>query len=205
MTPAVLDIIEAAAAHYGVTPAEMLKRGHSRTKTRARFAAWKVLRTRHGWSFTEIGDEFNRDHSTIINGCRRADPAAVASIVRGLSVAGSPEPRGARFATPAEAARELGLQGPDLAHAANGALPDGAGVPRSGVHDQVVPRVRAHGGPAIPFSGDRTVEEVATAARRRPRGGGDQGIENEFGSLGLRALAGVGREMLVKMVKGAAR
>lgn len=38
----------------------------------ARFALYKALRMR-GWSYPEIGRKFGRDHSTIINGVRRAE------------------------------------------------------------------------------------------------------------------------------------
>lgn len=73
--------ISAAARYYGITPQEVVSRTQTRTPTKARQAAFAALHQIYGWSKCEIGRHFGRDHTTVISGIPKADPAAVAYII----------------------------------------------------------------------------------------------------------------------------
>lgn len=72
--PTIAAIQRHAAAHYGVTVADLLSRRTPRKATHARHVAmWLCYRhTRHAAS--TIGRHFgNRDHTTVLSACKRLD------------------------------------------------------------------------------------------------------------------------------------
>lgn len=56
---------------FGVHERDITGSARFRFVLNARFAVVKALHMR-GWSYTEIGRLLDRDHSTIINACRKA-------------------------------------------------------------------------------------------------------------------------------------
>lgn len=66
MRPAVLAIVEEVAEHYGVFVFEVLSRDRHKTVARARNMAMWTARNRLGMSYTELGREFSRDHTTVV-------------------------------------------------------------------------------------------------------------------------------------------
>lgn len=68
------EIITVACRYFGFSE-KMLRCGRkSRTVARARHVAWYLVRERLGWSYDEIGDLFDRDHTTVISGIGNVDP-----------------------------------------------------------------------------------------------------------------------------------
>lgn len=61
---------EIAAKRYGVSVEDVLGPSKEKHFVEARRYAWKMAR-RSGWSLTEIGRAFNRDHTTILVGLRK--------------------------------------------------------------------------------------------------------------------------------------
>lgn len=70
--PRVRDIASAAARSLNVTPEEFMSPTRRRRLAWARFIVWKKAHEA-GRSYPEIGREFNRHHTTIMQGIRRAD------------------------------------------------------------------------------------------------------------------------------------
>jgi chromosomal replication initiator protein len=66
------DVIDAAIALFGVTR-EVLTTDKTRraAPARARLIAWYVAHERLGFSYPEIGDAFDRDHTSVLGGVRR--------------------------------------------------------------------------------------------------------------------------------------
>jgi chromosomal replication initiation ATPase DnaA len=78
MSPRARALIAQVAHDYGLTYDDLTGRDTSRTVTRARFVAMakvRQLERENGepvFSYPQIGRMFGRDHSTAINGVRRA-------------------------------------------------------------------------------------------------------------------------------------
>lgn len=66
------DFIAAAADMFRVSPEALISYEKPKALMPARFALYKALRLR-GWSYPQIGQTLNRDHSSVIYGVRRAD------------------------------------------------------------------------------------------------------------------------------------
>ena len=68
-----MDVVKAAARAGGVRPKDLIGRGQTRPLTRARQLAMHLLRESHpGISLHAIGVLLDRDHTTVLYGCRRA-------------------------------------------------------------------------------------------------------------------------------------
>ncbi len=68
-----MDVVKAAARAGGVRPKDLIGRGQTRPLTRARQLAMHLLREmRPGVSLHAIGVLLDRDHTTVLYGCRRA-------------------------------------------------------------------------------------------------------------------------------------
>jgi chromosomal replication initiation ATPase DnaA len=68
-------IIEAVAEASGVSVDIILGKRRYVRAARARHVAMWAVRERMGWSYPRIGRVFNRDQSTVRNGCRRVSAA----------------------------------------------------------------------------------------------------------------------------------
>ena len=79
------DIIKAAATLADCSVSEMVGPTRVASIARVRQAAFLVARETMGLSYPRIGYWFNRDHTTIIFGCRNADPK-IAGAVLALAV-----------------------------------------------------------------------------------------------------------------------
>ena len=73
---------------YGITE-DTLNESRVQHVTEARKALWLHLRNTCGASFPELGQLYYRDHTTILHGCRTANPELVAQI--GRHVQGNPD------------------------------------------------------------------------------------------------------------------
>ncbi len=60
------DILNAVCKQYGYTIKELVSRKQQKTLVEARHIAMYICRMHLGMSYNEIGDIFNRDHSTIV-------------------------------------------------------------------------------------------------------------------------------------------
>ena len=67
------QIIAATAAQFGYTVEDLTGPDKSRAVSLARAVAMYAVRQITKLSYPAIGEVFNRDHSTIINGCRRVE------------------------------------------------------------------------------------------------------------------------------------
>ena len=69
-----MDVVEAVARAGGVRPKDLIGRGRTRALTRARQLAMHILHEIHpGISLHAIGYLLDRDHTTVLYGCRRAE------------------------------------------------------------------------------------------------------------------------------------
>ncbi len=60
------DILNAVCEQYGYTIKELISRKRQKTLVESRHVAMYMCRRYIGMSYNEIGDIFNRDHSTIV-------------------------------------------------------------------------------------------------------------------------------------------
>lgn len=66
-------IIGLCAKEFGVHIDELSGHRRPRNLTRARFAAWDLLRRHTGLSYPQIGQRFGgRDHTTVLHGVRKS-------------------------------------------------------------------------------------------------------------------------------------
>ena len=72
-SPDVAAILDTAAGLHGVRAEALLGRGRTKAVTRARRQAMAEIRDRYGWSLSEIGRLFGRDHTTVMYHLREAD------------------------------------------------------------------------------------------------------------------------------------
>jgi chromosomal replication initiator protein len=70
MTVAIDKIIAASARHFGVATTEILGASRFQTIAMARHVAMYLSRETRA-SFPEIGRAFGRDHTTVMNACRK--------------------------------------------------------------------------------------------------------------------------------------
>ncbi len=69
-----MDVVDAVAHAGGVRPKDLIGRGQTRPLTRARQLAMHLLHEIHpGVSLHAIGFLLDRDHTTVLYGCRRAE------------------------------------------------------------------------------------------------------------------------------------
>lgn len=73
MRPA--DIVCLVAADHGLTSADLYGRSRTRRVVAARQAAMLAVRRQTDMSLSEIGRLFDRDHTTVLHGIRRAEQA----------------------------------------------------------------------------------------------------------------------------------
>lgn len=64
-------VIARVAAEYGVTPEDIMGRGHGRQFVAARHAAYYAVKVATGANLPRLGRIFDRDHSSIIHGLRK--------------------------------------------------------------------------------------------------------------------------------------
>tara|TARA_R110000824_G_scaffold3139_3_gene14510 strand:+ start:2116 stop:2568 length:453 start_codon:yes stop_codon:yes gene_type:complete len=62
------ELLEACAEANKTNVKSMIGKGRRRFNVEARQMAYSILRN-SGWYFTEIGEAFDRNHASIINGC----------------------------------------------------------------------------------------------------------------------------------------
>jgi len=67
MLRAIMPAVMEASEVFGVPPESVLGRDQHQSVVRARFLAMSVCRERYGWSTTEIGRAFGRDHTTVVH------------------------------------------------------------------------------------------------------------------------------------------
>lgn len=82
-------VVAAVAAEYGVDPSEVLGRSRVKSLATARNVAMFLTRECFDhFSYPEIGRQFDRDHTTVMSGCRRValrlktDPRLAARVAR---------------------------------------------------------------------------------------------------------------------------
>lgn len=68
-----IRLIATVAQEHGVSPAELLGTSRHRHIITAKQAAMLAVRERMGLSYPVIGELFNRDHTTVLHGCLRAE------------------------------------------------------------------------------------------------------------------------------------
>ena len=61
------EILNAVCEHYGYTIKQLISRKRQKTLVEARHIAIYMCRSYINMSYNEIGDIFNRDHSTIVH------------------------------------------------------------------------------------------------------------------------------------------
>ena len=66
------DLVMRAGIATGLPPSRIYSSSKVRRLVRIRWAIWHTLRTRHAWTFTEIGEEFGCDHSNVVHGVNKA-------------------------------------------------------------------------------------------------------------------------------------
>jgi len=81
-----LRIVEHVADYFGVQPADIRGACREQRYARPRFVAWALIRERLRFPYPRIARLFNRDHSSIIHGVRRADRAHVEAINQRLDI-----------------------------------------------------------------------------------------------------------------------
>ena len=57
--------------YYHLKQGVLLKRTRIKTVAHARIVAMYIMRKLYNYSFMEIGDYFNRDHSTVVKNCKK--------------------------------------------------------------------------------------------------------------------------------------
>lgn len=77
----VRKILTVAAQSIGIDVQALIAVNRRASVARARLIAMMIARERTGFSLPELGSFFNRDHSTILCGVRRAQKAVVSDTV----------------------------------------------------------------------------------------------------------------------------
>lgn len=67
-----LELVDAVCRKHHVTRAEVCGKLRTPHVCRARFEIWLRLAEDHGWSSVTIGVLWDRDHSTVLSGIKRA-------------------------------------------------------------------------------------------------------------------------------------
>lgn len=70
-------VIQAVTKHYGVTDSEMRSRRQYKRVTQARHMCWSLLRLRLGLSWSDIGDRYDRDHTTVLTAVKKLNRASM--------------------------------------------------------------------------------------------------------------------------------
>lgn len=71
-------ILEDCADSTGLKVSQLLGRSRVKRIAHARQDCWRMIRDRLEWSYPKIGGKFGRDHSTVIEGVRKAKKRAEA-------------------------------------------------------------------------------------------------------------------------------
>ncbi len=71
--PSVARIIQGVSEFYELEPGDILGRRKTRVIARARLVSYWLARKLTGRSYPELGDDFGRDHTTVMIGCNRID------------------------------------------------------------------------------------------------------------------------------------
>ncbi len=79
------EVIAAASALFNVPTTELTSRNRRRRAVAARYACMTVLRNEHHLSLLEIGDWFDRDHTTVLYGLRNAPADMVQRLTDNLA------------------------------------------------------------------------------------------------------------------------
>lgn len=75
------ELVRRVAVVYSVDVDELLSTTRKAHVVAARNLAFAGLRFGFGWSFPRIADYFAKDHTTVMHGLKRADPAMVESVM----------------------------------------------------------------------------------------------------------------------------
>jgi chromosomal replication initiation ATPase DnaA len=70
-TANVWQLIESICAAYKVSPFAVTSRNRRKRVSEARQEIWRILKA-DGMSYPELGELFNRDHTTIVHGVQQA-------------------------------------------------------------------------------------------------------------------------------------
>lgn len=65
-------VIRVVARYYSITPEDILSRDRTKSATIARGTAMYVARLAGDFSYTEIGDAFKREHTTVMSAIKRS-------------------------------------------------------------------------------------------------------------------------------------
>jgi hypothetical protein len=65
-------IIDAVSAHFAVPRMDLISARRDKYLSEARFAAYHLCREMTPFSYPQIGRAFRRDHTTVMNGIKRA-------------------------------------------------------------------------------------------------------------------------------------
>jgi hypothetical protein len=68
---AVEPVVYLAATHYGVSPEQVYSAGRLKTASSARQLSMYLARITLGFSYPEVGRAFGRDHTTVMNACKK--------------------------------------------------------------------------------------------------------------------------------------
>jgi chromosomal replication initiator protein len=72
-------ILRAVCAEFGITKDDLLSKKRDATISHARQITMYLLREDAGLSVARIGRELERDHSTVLHGCKRIDTSLMSS------------------------------------------------------------------------------------------------------------------------------
>lgn len=67
-----LDVVKRVARHHHVLVSEVLSPVRHKTFVAARHEVWLRMRKHFGFSYPELGNLFECDHTTVMNGVREA-------------------------------------------------------------------------------------------------------------------------------------
>ncbi len=79
-----LDLVREVCAAHHVTLGQVCGRARHMSIAQARHAVWTIVRIRFGLSYPEIGELFGVDHTTVMQGVRKARPRVDAAQARAV-------------------------------------------------------------------------------------------------------------------------
>jgi chromosomal replication initiator protein len=83
-TATAMRALRLAAHYHDLSVRDLLGDSKRKSICEARFAAWLGVREAMGLSYPELGAMFGRDHTTIMQGCKRAYAGAAEYVARRL-------------------------------------------------------------------------------------------------------------------------
>lgn len=103
VTPAgtIAGLAALVSKHTGIGLALIFSESKKRGPARARMLTMFLARKLTSLSLEEIGEQFDRDHSTVVNACQRVEAAlvtdsalqAIVAALEGTDLSAAPEPR----------------------------------------------------------------------------------------------------------------